>query len=229
MQRISNPLALLVIFQGDGLAIEEGSGVGRREVAHGHGHAAKVFAGCAVGVHIATRKHAHPCRWRVKAVRHVPAVVDAVKEGLVAKVVVAGAKAVPAALVHGAVHHHGLGNAGGHSHGSVQHGRAGCAAAVRHLREKVHIARTQQTGDFVLRHFVHGVRGKAVHFLGVDARIGQSGQRGLHGQTQFGTAGVFGKFCSAQTHNGCATGNIHIVHRNVSVSCFKTGRLAQCR
>ena len=180
-------------------------------------------------MHVAAGKHAHPGCGRVKAVRHVPAVVHAVEERLVAKVVVTGTKAIPAALVHGAVHHHGLGDAGGHSHSCVQHGRAGCTTAVGDLREKAHLARTQQAGNFVLGHLVHGVRGKAIHLAGIDARIFQGCQCGLHGQTQFGATGVLGKFCSAQTHNGCAAGNIHIVHRNVSASCFKTAPLAQCR
>ena len=49
--------------------------------------------------------------------------------------------------------------------------------------------------------------------------IAQRSQRGFHGQTQLGTARVLGKFCCTQTHNGGATGNIHIVHRNVSACC----------
>ena len=62
------------------LAMEKGGRIGGGKVAHGHGHAAEVFAGCAKGVHVALCKHADPSCWRVKAVGHVPTVVDVLKK-----------------------------------------------------------------------------------------------------------------------------------------------------
>ena len=192
--------------------MEEGRRVGGGEVPHRHRDAAEVLARRAEGVHVAPREHAHPRGRRVKAVRHVPAVVHVLENGRGGKAVAAAAKAVPAALVHGAVHNHGLGDAGGHGHGRVQHGRARCTTAMRHLREEADVARTQQAGNLVFGHLVHRVRREAVHLGGVDPGIRQRGQRGLHRQAQLGAAGVLAELGGAQPNDGCAAGDALHVH-----------------
>src|SRR5690606_13210432 len=162
--------------------------VGRGKIPGGYGDAAEVFGGGAVGMHVTAGEHADPgCRC-VEAVGHVPAVVDVVEHRSITEAVAAGAEAVPGALVHRPVHHHGLGHAGGHCHGGVHHRTAGGAAAVGHLGEEFDLFTAQQAGNLVFRHLVHGVGAEAVYFFRVDSGIGQGGQGGLHRQTQFGTA-----------------------------------------
>src|SRR5690606_18561501 len=99
------------------------------------------------------------------------AVVDVVEQRGIAKAVAAGAEAVPGALVHRPVHHHGLGHAGGHGHGRVHHRAAGGAAAMGHLGEELDLLATEQPGDLVLGHLVHRVGAETVNVLGVDTGI----------------------------------------------------------
>ena len=80
MQGFANPTGSLVLGQSNRLAIKESSRVGGCKIASGHSNAAEVFAGGAKGVHVALCKHADPSCWRVKAVGHVPTVVDVLKK-----------------------------------------------------------------------------------------------------------------------------------------------------
>ena len=187
-QRLADPARGLVIGQRDGLAMEEGGRVGGGEVTHRHADTAEVLAGGAVAVHVTLGEHADPRRRRVKAVRHVPAVVHVLEDRGRGKAIAAAAEAVPAALVHRAVDHHRARHAGGHGHGRVQHRRAGRAAPVRHLRKELDVLGAEQAGDLVLGYLVDGVGREAIHVLRRDAGIGQGSQRGLEGQAKFGAA-----------------------------------------
>ncbi|MNI80565.1 hypothetical protein D3C73_1371020 [compost metagenome] len=128
-----------MFFQGDRLAVEKRLGVGRGEIPRGHRDPAEVFAGGAIGVHVALGEHADPGGRRMEAVGHVPAIVDVVEDRRSREAVVAGAEAVPGTLVHGPVHHHYFRHAGGHRHRRVHHRPAGRAAAMGHLGEELDV------------------------------------------------------------------------------------------
>ncbi|MNL06776.1 hypothetical protein D3C87_1274240 [compost metagenome] len=197
VQRFADPARGLVFFQGDRLAVEKRLGVGRGKIPRRHCDPTEVFAGSAIGVHVALGEHPDPGRRCMEAVGHVPAVVDVVEGRCRSEAVAAGTEAIPGTLVHGPIHHHHFCHPSGHGHRRVHHRSAGRTAAMGHLREKLDVLAPQQSGDFILRDLVHRVGAEALDLGRIDAGVLERAQGGLQGQAQFGASGVLGKF-------GCA-------------------------
>src|SRR5690606_26245688 len=202
VQRLGDPAGILVVVEGDRLAVEEGVGVDGGVLAVGDGDAAEVRAGGAVDVHVAAGDHGHLGGGSAQAVRVGPARVDARGGGGGRQGGGELAETRDRALVEGAIGDDHIGHAGGHGHRRLLHGRAGRAAAVTDVAEELQLRNTGGAGDGGLGVVVHGERGQTVHIGGRETGVGQRGGDGLRGQAQFAAAGSLGGAGRADARDG---------------------------
>ncbi len=169
VQRLDDPARFLMVFEGDGLVVEERLGIGGGVLAVGDGHTTEVLRGRAGLVHVAGREHRHPLRRGQQAERRRPAEADVEGLGAVVLVLHALAEAVPGPFVERPVAQHVVGSAGVHGLGGQGDGAAGRAAAVVDHREVGEFGNAEVAGHLDL-----GVAFGGVHDHAVRPSLGSS-------------------------------------------------------
>ena len=165
-QRLDDPTRALVVLQRDRLLVEPGVRVRGGVLAVGHRDSTEVLGGGAVLVHVAPRGHRDPGRRSEQPEGCVPAEVGALGRRLRPAVLHARAEAAPRALVHRAVAHHHVGDAGGDGQRRLLHGGARGAPPVVDPAEEGQLPSPEAAGDLDLGVVVHAEGGHAVDVFG---------------------------------------------------------------
>ena len=147
VEGFDDPPAVLVVFQGDGLLVEPGLGVGRCVLSVGNGDPAEVLRGGTAHVHVASSCHGHPLGRRHEPDGRVGGEVRHFGVGDRSTTLHTGTEPVARTFVEGPVADHDISDASGDRKRCLLNGSRRRAAAVVDAREERQVIEAQAAGD----------------------------------------------------------------------------------